>query len=319
MEGIYSRLMRTSNRHILLFLLMSFGMAWALTAGLWVLTREQANPIMTAVLFQGFGILMMWTPALAVGILKLTDRGKPIMAASFSPRLRTQWRAYGLAWLAPLLGVIAGGVLYYGCYPGELDLHFGALTEAAAKAGQPLDPALLPIIVSVQVATALTIAPLINTLAALGEEIGWRGFLFPALRERQSLKRTHVLMGVIWSVWHLPINTLGHNYGTTYVTYPWGGIVAMFVFCFGAGIFLSYVTVRSGSIWPAALGHGTINAVGGLPLLVSASQAPGLLGPGFSGILVALPLVVAGIVLAFVGHWSPVVPTPSPSWQPDQE
>lgn len=37
------------------------------------------------------------------------------------------------------------------------------------------------------------------------EELGWRGFLQPALEEKMSFIPATLLMGVIWSVWHAPL------------------------------------------------------------------------------------------------------------------
>jgi len=41
--------------------------------------------------------------------------------------------------------------------------------------------------------------------AGFFEEIGWTGYVFPQLRRRQSLLSTGILLGVLWSVWHLPV------------------------------------------------------------------------------------------------------------------
>lgn len=38
----------------------------------------------------------------------------------------------------------------------------------------------------------------------LGEEIGWRGFLLPGLLRRYDPYRASLVVGIIWSVWHLP-------------------------------------------------------------------------------------------------------------------
>lgn len=40
--------------------------------------------------------------------------------------------------------------------------------------------------------------------SGLGEEPGWRGFLFPRLQEKYSAERSVWYMGIIWAVWHYP-------------------------------------------------------------------------------------------------------------------
>ena len=96
----------------------------------------------------------------------------------------------------------------------------------------------------IQILASLTYAPFLNSFFALGEEIGWRGYLYPALRGRFSIVQTHVLLGLIWSLWHLPINLQGYNYGLSYFAYPVLGVVAMFLFCFSVGILLSWLLER---------------------------------------------------------------------------
>lgn len=39
----------------------------------------------------------------------------------------------------------------------------------------------------------------------LGEELGWRGFLLGEFNKRHTLLRSSLLVGLIWSVWHLPL------------------------------------------------------------------------------------------------------------------
>lgn len=41
---------------------------------------------------------------------------------------------------------------------------------------------------------------------SLGEEIGWRGFLLPQLLKRNSPLAASLILGVVWSLWHLPID-----------------------------------------------------------------------------------------------------------------
>ena len=45
---------------------------------------------------------------------------------------------------------------------------------------------------------------LLPLAAPLGEEIGWRGIALPHLLTRRSPLTASLILGVIWSVWHLP-------------------------------------------------------------------------------------------------------------------
>ena len=62
---------------------------------------------------------------------------------------------------------------------------------------------------------AVTLAPVINMFAALGEEAGWRGYMMPHLKKQLGLLNGRLLGGVIWGVWHWPLMLLvGYEYGT---------------------------------------------------------------------------------------------------------
>jgi membrane protease YdiL (CAAX protease family) len=113
-----------------------------------------------------------------------------------------------------------------------------------------------------QIASALTIGPLFNTLFALGEELGWRAYLLPKLMPLGQL-RAILLSGAIWGVWHFPAIVQGHNYPG----HPYIGPFLMIGFCILIGAFFSWLYLRTRSAWAPALGHASLNAIAALPLL----------------------------------------------------
>ena len=129
--------------------------------------------------------------------------------------------------------------------------------SAAAIAQLGVGADQVPAIFAVQVANAVLFAPFINMLLAVGEEAGWRGFLYPALGERMSHRRAAILTGVVWGLWHAPLIAMGYNYGTDYLGFPVIGIVTMTIFCMAFGTFLCFLRERSRSVWPCALAHGS--------------------------------------------------------------
>lgn len=99
----------------------------------------------------------------------------------------------------------------------------------------------------------------IASFAALGEEGGWRGYMMPKLMELVGTRKAVFIGGIIWGLWHAPLTCVGHNFGTDYPGFPYLGILIMCVDCTFLGSLLTYVTVKSGSIWPATIMHAVNN------------------------------------------------------------
>lgn len=92
----------------------------------------------------------------------------------------------------------------------------------------------------------------------MGEELGWRGFLQGVLVEKVGTTRGIVLLGLIWSFWHLPALLAGYNYPAHPVL---GALVLFPAQLIAASFFLAWLTIRSGSFWPAAIAHGAVNSI----------------------------------------------------------
>jgi len=104
----------------------------------------------------------------------------------------------------------------------------------------------------------LLLAPLLNIFIFIGEEVGWRGFLYPNLISMFG-KRGLIFGGVIWGVWHTPmIYFYDLNFGENHHL----GLIFMIVFCVLAGIILQYIYEKSKSIYSVALMHGMLNISG---------------------------------------------------------
>ena len=51
-------------------------------------------------------------------------------------------------------------------------------------------------------------------IAFFGEEYGWRYYLQPLLQSRFGKRRGVILLGVVWGLWHLPVNFFYYSPGT---------------------------------------------------------------------------------------------------------
>jgi len=118
---------------------------------------------------------------------------------------------------------------------------------------------------------------------SLGEEIGWRGFLLPALLRRMGPLAASVVLGVVWGLWHLPID-LAVGFGLHGI----GAVVARVFFAVPLSVLFTWFFLRSGgSMLVALLLHTSINVMGDLGL--SSFEASGVV---FFLVATAVALVV---------------------------
>lgn len=103
----------------------------------------------------------------------------------------------------------------------------------------------------------------INALFAFGEEYGWRNYLVAALKEKRFVF-TAIFIGIVWGIWHFPLILLGHNYPQHNVI----GVFMMVIFCVLLSFIETYFVLKAKSVYPAAIFHGTINAVAGLNVIL---------------------------------------------------
>jgi len=101
-----------------------------------------------------------------------------------------------------------------------------------------------------------TIGVIRSLSSALGEEIGWRGFLLPRLVAVRGYNLGCLLAGLIWAAWHVPaILWVGYEAGT-----PKLYEIACFAISVVATTYiLGWLRLRSNSLWPCAMLHATHN------------------------------------------------------------
>ena len=100
---------------------------------------------------------------------------------------------------------------------------------------------------------AIWITILINLpltfLMFLGEEYGWRYFLQPVMQKKFGMKLGVILLGVVWGLWHMPVDTMFYTKDSIPQM-----IVGQIITCVSLGIFLGYAYLKTNNIWiPVAM------------------------------------------------------------------
>ena len=287
-----------NQKQVRRYLIVTFGFAYLiqfLAAPLYRSNRSAAQLVLAA---------MMFVPALGVLL-----SGADLKGMGWKPRIRKNVRPILFAWFAPLLLTAAGAVLYFLLFPQHVDLSGGYLSAlgGAEALGQLKEQGIsYPLYVLITEVSSITYAPLLNMIAALGEEIGWRGFLYPQLKDRFGRTKGWLLGGVIWGAWHWPLIALiGYEYGAAagnsagYTCAPVTGMLVFSVITAGLGVLHAWVYEKSKCIWLPALLHGAFNAAAALPLMLCTANTGTyrLLGPAPNGLLSGLPFLIAAVLI----------------------
>lgn len=287
------------------FLGSAYVVAWLIILPLWLgdgLHSPVAGVLMVAMMFAP-------TVAALVTVCFVEKPERKAQALGLVP-LKPAGRLIGylaIALILPivlcLLALVMGSVL--GLYPADfIDFAgFQQITQMQlAEFGISELPAPIGVLVAGQFLNVIIAALFINLLPALGEEIGWRGWLLPKLLHLGPWPAI-LLSGTIWGLWHAPVILLGYNYPGT----PgWLAILAMIGFCTVMGGIFGWLRLRGGSVWPAALAHSSLNAAATLYLVFIAQD--GVFDPlhanitGWSGWIIPALLV---LLIVFSGKFTP--------------
>jgi membrane protease YdiL (CAAX protease family) len=208
---------RTRNS-LVLYLVLTFGLSSIFYA--WSYSGAPLEQV---------ALPLMWMPAVAAIVTQLIFYRT---VAGLGWRLGP-WRYLGLAVLIPIAYCFA---IYLPVWLTGLG-RFNA--EYLAKALPYMPPVLA-----------------VGLVSALGEEIGWRGFLVPTIHRLGGFGWASIASGLIWSLWHVPLILVG---GYEAGTPAWYAIPCFIVSVTGISIMLAWLRLRSGSFWPAVLFHAVHN------------------------------------------------------------
>lgn len=291
-----------TRRHVVIFLAVAFGIAVAVGLLLALAGVSLRSPL-------GIGLIaLLFMPSPLVAALvaeRRFVRGRVALPARSA-------RAVLVFLLAPVLAALGAVVLLLlamlllgnaaQLVPGTVATTQEQVADGAAvllgpaavdAAGTPPPPVLLLL---AGLWGAVVAGWTVNGLFAFGEEYGWRGLLWEALRSRGPVV-ANLLIGVAWGLWHAPLILQGYNYPGS----PLLGVGMMVVFCTAMSAVLTGLRELTAGVLPAAAAHGAFNAAAPLLLILVPGTQPVLTGP--VGLLMALALlVVAGLLWARVNR-----------------
>ena len=191
---------------------------------------------------------LMWCPALA-GMLTLRLNGRSIADLGWKwGETKYQIRSWYIPLLYASIAYAIVWIFHLGAF-GNPDFY-DSLAKSMHLGGPPWISIVLGIVLIGTYGLVRSVS------SALGEEIGWRGFLVPELAKTTSFTTTSLVSGIVWSLWHYPILIYGdYNAGTP----TWYGLTCFTVMVIAMSFVFAWMRLKSGSLWTGAILHGSHN------------------------------------------------------------
>lgn len=95
-----------------------------------------------------------------------------------------------------------------------------------------------------------------SCISALGEELGWRGFLVPQLAKVMPFGGVALTSGVIWSLWHYPLILFANYHGAGPA---WYSLMCFTVMVIGISFLFAWMRLKSRSVWTGMFLHASHN------------------------------------------------------------
>ena len=298
------------KKKVIKYLIITMLLAWGLQiAG--SLVKVNVGGTTGLLVFQACLAVCMFAPMIAALLAKADFKGM-----GWKPKLKGNFKWILFCFLVPMVLSVLGFVVFFAIWPELFSTDLSYLAILYKEAG--MDTAVLEeslassgmnsmTMILISMLQCITYAPVVNMFLAIGEEAGWRGFLYPELGKRFGRVRTWFIGGAIWAAFHFPAMLLaGYEYGSDYIGAPVLGLVTFTINCIALGVLHEIIYDKTKCIWIPALLHGSVNAAFTMyRVVLNAEHLEKInklmvFGPGMNGLVAMIPFVILTVVIAAV-------------------
>jgi membrane protease YdiL (CAAX protease family) len=208
----------------------------------WVLINATQTPN------PGYIWLLMWMPGVSA-LLTCRILRRPLSSLGWS----WNWRWVLIGYLIPVAYcLLASLVIWIAGIGGFPNTDFVHKAAALLGLGGAPDWVIIAMFVVLQGTTGM----ISGVGAALGEEIGWRGFLVPELAKALPFTGVALVSGMIWASWHYPITSVVYRDADVPA---WFWIPTFTVSAIAVSFVLAWLRLKTGSLWPGVFLHASHN------------------------------------------------------------
>ncbi len=242
------------KKRIFVYLAFTFGVGYAVQFGLLFsgLIAYQNPTVFHTLLL----IAVMWIPAMGALAASLVcpDPRRPMPRVWPLPAVSALWLIAAVPMLFAANYALSSLFGFVGPQWG-LSTLLGELSPSALKQIPPnVMPILPPLLTVFGIALSILLGATVVAAAALGSELGWRGYLLPRLACKNRIV-VHAVTGLLWGAWFVPLVLWWFRFSNDYE-----GAVPTVLCCLGMamalGAALNEIVLRTGHVGLAALALG---------------------------------------------------------------
>ena len=296
---------KMNKKKVIIFTVLTLIISNAVAVAAAMIAKGMDSQAKSTVFFKNSLAVIMFVPLIMAIVVRADFRGMGI-----KPKIKGNIRWIIFSLLAPIILTILAAAVFFIIFPELFDINGSYFKELSGQMGVDLAAALeskglsYRTYILISVVGCMTYIPFLNMFAAVGEEVGWRGFLYPELKKGFGRVKAWIIGGIIWGAFHFGAMLAGgYEYGYDYIGAPVLGLVTFCISCIALGILHEVIYDRTKSIWFPALFHGSVNAAMTLTTCVISADNPDKLakyqvfGPYANGLISGIPVLIAAIIL----------------------
>lgn len=299
---------RIENKRLLIFLGLCFGMSWLMEL-FGVIPMYRSGDLEAVTEAAELISQIMLAPALAALVARLFTR-EGLVKSGFQFNFSEQRFLFLFGWFGMSILVFVGAVIYFLIFPDNFDPDMTSFVESYAASAEAAGTQITAVEIVAGVKADLLIkfftAAVLDIINAFGEEWGFRAYLLPKLFRKVGTIPAMLISGFASGLWYAPLVSIGYYYGEGNSGFPAVNIIAMCIFGTVTGVIYSFLTLSTGSIFPAVFAHSTLNVMMSQASQFTFDGGNYFIGPAPTGIIAGFPLIAAAVVCLVYMHKHPI-------------
>jgi membrane protease YdiL (CAAX protease family) len=299
---------QTETKRLIIFLVLCFGVGWLIEIfGIIPMynsgdadLQSQASELISQI---------MLTPALAALVARLITKER-LVKSGLQINIHEHKFLFLFGWFGMTILTFVGAIIYFLIFKSNFDPnmtnYLEVYKEAAESVGTTFDAVDVVASYKTDLLTKLFTAAVLDFVNAFGEEWGFRAYLLPKLFRKIGAIPSMLLNGIISGLWYAPFVVMGYYYGSGNAGFPIVNIIAMCAFGCVTGVIYSYLSLRTGSIFPSVFAHSAVSVMMSQAALFTFDGGNYFIGPSTTGIIGGLPFIIVAIIFLYDVHKHPI-------------